>query len=50
MKNKINIEEKLRCPNPKCKSTEVRYRMRTKDYWCRRCGYEFKLGKDNAKV
>ena len=24
---------------PKCDSKDIRSRIRTKDYWCRRCGY-----------
>jgi len=24
---------------PKCNGKDVRSRIRTKDYWCRRCGY-----------
>jgi len=24
---------------PKCGNREVRSRLRTKDFWCRRCGY-----------
>lgn len=37
----INKDKKPTCPQ--CTSSEVRYRMRTKDYWCRRCGKVFKI-------
>jgi ribosomal protein L37AE/L43A len=37
---KTVIKNKPQCPQ--CKSQEIRYRMRTNDYWCRRCGHVFR--------
>lgn len=40
---------------PRCSSKDIRSRIRTKDYWCRRCGYIGKKEKffkeiNNAKI
>lgn len=38
-----NIKEvKMKKKCPSCGGSEIRYRMTTKDSWCRRCGKVFK--------
>ena len=33
-------DKKPRCPN--CSTTQIRFRMNTKTFWCRVCGHEWK--------
>lgn len=35
----------VQCPNPACGSREVRFRVRTKKFLCRKCGNEWERSK-----
>ena len=35
------MEQKHKPKCPDCGSTEIRYRITTNDYWCRKCGCQW---------